>query len=248
MKEMAIFDHIVELRTRLIRAVIAIVGMFAIALFFSNQILEFLKVPLLKSLPAGTSSRAALHFTSPTDVFVVSLQVSFLAAVVVGAPFWLYQFWKFVEPALYANEKRKILPFAVSSIAFFWIGMLFCYFGMLPVTMQYLIGVGTEVGTPMITITEYVSLVNMLFLGFGLVFETPLVLVLLALLGILSATSLKEFRRYAIVVILLVAAILTPSPDILSQIIMAIPMYLLYELSIFIIARIERKQNIAIQP
>lgn len=245
MKEMALLDHVVELRTRLIRAVIAIVAMFAIALFFSNQILEFLKIPLLKSLPAGTPSRAALHFTSPTDVFVISLQVSFLAAVVVGAPFWLYQFWKFVEPALYPNEKRKILPFAVSSIAFFWMGMLFCYFGMLPVTMQYLIGVGIEVGTPMITITEYVSLVNMLFLGFGLVFETPLVLILLALLGILSATSLREFRRYAVVVILIVAAILTPSPDILSQVVMAIPMYLLYELSIFVISRIEKR---SVQP
>lgn len=247
MKEMPLFEHITELRIRLIRAVIAILVMFCAAFFFANDILEFLKQPLLKSLPAGTASRAALHFTSPMDVFVISLQVSFLAAVVIGAPFWLYQFWKFIEPALYPNEKKKILPFAVSSIAFFWLGMLFCYFGMLPVTMKYLIGVGIEVGTPMITITEYVSLLNMLFLGFGLVFETPLVLILLALLGILSATSLKEFRRYAVVVILFISAILTPSPDMLSQVVMAVPMYVLYELSIFLIVRIEKKQALAVQ-
>lgn len=230
-KIMGLWDHLDELRSRIVRAGITIMICFVIALAASTQIIAFLRKPLEQALPDGMS---ALHFTGPMDVFMVKVKVAFLIAVVFGAPVWLYQFWKFVEPALYPKERRYVMPFIIASIGCFLAGVAFCYFLMLPMALHYLIGIGLEVGTPMITITDYISLITVMILGFGLVFETPVILVLLGMLELVTAEALASQRRLTFVIILIVAAVITP-PDPISMMGMAIPCYLMFEVSILII-------------
>lgn len=228
---MGLWNHLDELRTRLIRSVLTLLVLFVFALAFSKPILNFMKAPLEKILPANT---AALHFTGPMDVFMVNIQISMLAALIFGAPAWLYHFWKFLEPALSESERKYVLPFITATIVCFFSGVAFSYFFMLPLALSYLVGLGMEVAAPIITITDYVSLTTVLLLSFGLVFETPVLLVLLAVLGIVSAEMLAAQRRVTFVLILVVAAIITP-PDPISMLGMAIPCYLMYELSILVI-------------
>jgi sec-independent protein translocase protein TatC len=190
-----------------------------------------MKAPLEKILP---SNAAALHFTGPMDVFMVNIQIAMLAALIMGAPAWLYHFWKFLEPALHEREKKYVLPFITATIICFFMGIAFSYFFMLPLALSYLVGIGMEVAAPIITVTDYVSLTTVLLLSFGLVFETPVLLVLLAVLGIVTAETLAAQRRITFVLILVVAAVITP-PDPISMLGMAIPCYLMYELSILVI-------------
>ncbi|MCX6123823.1 MAG: twin-arginine translocase subunit TatC, partial [Proteobacteria bacterium] len=236
---MSLWGHLDELRTRIVRAGTALLVCFAIALGFSAKIVNFLKVPLEDSLPAG---QGALHFTGPMDVFMVNIKVAFLISVVFGVPVWLYQFWKFVEPALYPKERKFVLPFIVATIGCFLTGVAFCYYFMLPLALHYLIGIGLEVGTPMITITDYISLITVMILGFGLVFETPVILVLLAMLNLVTAEALAAQRRLTFIVILIISAVITP-PDPISMIGMAIPCYLMYELSIVIIRLLKKRRK-----
>jgi len=238
-KVMSLWEHLDELRTRIVRAGIAILVCFMVALAFSARIVNFLKVPLERALPEGMS---ALHFTGPMDVFMVNIKVAFLMSVVFGAPVWLYQFWKFIEPALYPKERRLVVPFMFATIFCFLAGVAFCYFFMIPMALAYLIGIGLEVGTPMITITDYISLITVMILGFGLVFETPVILVLLAMLELVSAAALASQRRVTFVIILIVAAVITP-PDPISMMGMAIPCYLMFELAILLIRILERRRG-----
>lgn len=228
---MGLWSHLDELRVRVIRAGLTIFVLFIITLGLSKHILNLLKLPLQGALPPNMT---ALHFTGPMDVFMVNIQIAVLASVVLGAPAWLYHFWKFLEPALHPNERKYVLPFIVASVSCFLLGIIFSYFLMLPLALQYLVGLGLEVASPIITVKDYISLVTVVMLGFGLVFETPVLLVLLALLDIVSAETLAAQRRITFVIILIVAAIVTP-PDPISMLGMAIPCYLMYELSIFII-------------
>lgn len=228
---MGLWSHLEELRVRLIRAAITLFIFFVIALAMSKYILNILKSPLQAALPPDMT---ALHFTGPMDVFMVNIQIAVLASVVLGAPAWLYHFWKFLEPALHAKERKYVLPFIGASVSCFLLGILFSYFFMLPMALKYLVGIGIEVAAPIITVTDYISLVTVIMLGFGLVFETPVLLVLLALLDLVSAETLAAQRRVTFVIILIIAAIITP-PDPVSMLGMAIPCYLMYELSIFII-------------
>ena len=237
-KVMSLWDHLSELRTRIVRSAITIIGLFIVAFVFSDQILVFLKDPLASALPPEINSD--LHFTGPLDVFITKIKVSFLVAVVFGAPFWLFQFWKFFEPALYPRERKYIVPFAFASSVLFLTGVSFCYTFILPMTLEFLINMGMEVGTPIITITDYISLLMILIFGFGLVFETPVLLVLLALLEIVDAKMLAEYRKFVLVGILVLGAMLTP-PDPISQVAMAVPVYLMYEISIVVIRFIKGK-------
>jgi sec-independent protein translocase protein TatC len=230
-KVMGLWGHLDELRSRLVKSGITVLILFVIALAFSTKILNVLKRPLVEALPHGT---AALHFTGPMDVFMVNVKVAFLMSVIFGAPAWLYQFWKFLEPALYPKERKYILPFIIATICCFLGGVAFAFYFMIPMALQYLLGIGLEVATPIITITDYMSLITVMILGFGLVFETPVILVLLAMLDIVTAEMLAAQRRLTFVAILILAAIITP-PDPISMIGMAIPCYLMYELSILVI-------------
>jgi sec-independent protein translocase protein TatC len=238
-KIMGLWGHLDELRDRLVKSGVTIMILFVISLAFSAKILNFLRAPLESVLPPGIT---ALHFTGPMDVFMVNIKVAFLMSVIFGAPAWLYQFWKFLEPALYPKERKYVTPFIAATIACFLMGVAFCYYFMIPMALHYLIGIGLEVAAPIITITDYISLVTVMILGFGLVFETPVILVLLAMLDIVSAETLAAQRRLTFVIILIVAAVITP-PDPISMLGMAIPCYLMYELSILIIRVIKGKRQ-----
>lgn len=239
-KVMSIWDHLAELRTRLVRSLFAVLVLFGIAYGFCDQIIIFLKQPLMAVLPKNAQT---LHFTGPMDVFLVQIKVAFLVAAVAAAPIWLYQFWKFFEPALYPRERRYILPFIFASTILFFIGVAFCYFVMLPVTLDFLITMGMEVGTPLITITDYIHLLMMMILGFGVVFETPVLIVLMALLDLVAVETLTGNRRIVILGILIVSAVATPSPDPLSQLAMAGPVYVMYEMAILVVKFIKKRQG-----
>lgn len=235
-KLMTLWGHLDELRSRIVKSLWAVTIFFFVAISFATDLINFLQRPLLAALPPD---QRTLHFTGPMDVFVANIKVSLLTALVIGSPFWIYQFWKFIEPALYDHERKWILPFVVTSIILFLSGVSFCFFVMMPVALSYLIGLGMEVGVPIITITDYLSLLIILLFAFGLVFETPLILVLLSLLDLVSAKSLSEHRKIIVVAILVIAAVLTP-PDVISQSMMAVPMYIMYEAAVVIIRLIER--------
>lgn len=230
-KIMSLFGHLDELRSRVIKSLIAIMLGFFVSMAFSASLLQFLKRPLVKVFPPGIQP---LHFTGPMDVFLAEIRVSFLAAIALTSPLWLYQFWRFFEPALYQKERKYILPCIVISVLLFLTGLAFCFFIVLPMTLSFLIQLGTEVGTPMITIVDYLGLLSLMLFGFGFVFEAPLILVLLAWIGLLDADTLSRHRKAVIVGVLVVGALLTP-PDPISQVAMAIPLYLMYEASILLI-------------
>jgi len=238
--DMPLTQHLDELRTRVTRSVTVIMIAFMILLFKAQDLINFLKTPLVNALPPGTP---ALHFTGPMDVMFIGMKVAFMVAVIITSPFWLREFWKFFEPGLYPQERKHILPFIWGSIVLFLAGVSFCYFVALPWTLGFLIQIGLEVGVPIITVTDYVNLLILLFAGFGLVFETPLILVLLSMIGVIDSTTLVTQRRIAIVIILIVAAILTPGPDPVSQFVMAFPLYGLFELSILIIKWLEKNRG-----
>ncbi|RZA21918.1 MAG: twin-arginine translocase subunit TatC, partial [Proteobacteria bacterium] len=175
--------------------------------------------------------------------FMANVKLGFFTATIISCPIWLYQLWKFLEPALYETEKKYILPFMFFSISLFLAGVALCYYVVLPIALEYLIGLGKEMGTTaIITISDYLSLVMLMMLGFGLVFETPIVLVLLALLDLISADTLRSNRRVIVVIITIVAAIATPTPDPISMLAMAFPMWLLFEGSILVIAWLKREK------
>ncbi len=238
-KVMSLFGHLNELRIRLVISFLGIFLVFCACLFFSTPILIYLKEPLIAALPAGANN---LHFTGPLDVFMISIKVAFLSAVVLASPLWLYQFWRFVEPALYPKERRLILPFFFASLLLFLGGISFCFKLVLPMGLGFLISMGTDVGTPIITITDYIGLVILMIFGFGFIFETPLVLILLGILEIVNSKALKAVRRHVVILVLFVGALLTP-PDPLSQIAMAIPLYIMYEIAIMVISLIEKRRS-----
>ena len=237
---MPFFEHIDELRSRLIKSLAVIVLLFILSIIFSTDIINLLQLPLKAALPQGSS----LHFTGPLDVFTASIRVSFLVAIVCASPIWIYHFWQFIEPALYETEKKYLLPFTIVSTLLFFFGICFCFFLILPLTLEFLISLGSEVGTPIITINDYLAMIQLMIFGFGFIFETPLILVLLASLGVVSSQTLANYRRFVIVATLVIGAILTP-PDPLSQIAMALPLYVMYEVSIVIIRRLEKRNKVA---
>lgn len=237
-KVMSLWDHLSELRSRIMRSLWGVMAVFMICFAFADTLIKILKVPLIDALPKGAN---ALHFTGPLDVFMVQLKVAGLVGIVASCPIWLYQFWKFFEPALYPRERRYILPFIVVSTFFFFGGAAFCYFVVLPFTLKYLINMGMQVGTPLITIKDYVSLLLMMLGSFGAIFEVPVIIVLLAMLDIITLESLTAFRRYVVVVVLVVSALLVP-PDPISQVAMAVPLYGMYEVAIIVVRFIKRAQ------
>lgn len=241
LKVMGIFEHIDELRSRLVKSVLVLIVMFFVCYAFAAEILGYLRQPLVEVLPSGTPS---LYFTGPMDVFMANVKIGFFTALIISCPIWLYQLWRFLEPALYETEKKYVVPFMVFSIGLFLAGVALCFYVVLPIALEYLIGLGKEMGTtPIITISDYLSLIMLMMFGFGLVFETPVVLVMLALLDLISADTLRANRRITIVVIVIVAAIATPTPDPISMLAMAIPMWILFEASIVLIAWLKREKK-----
>lgn len=222
-------SHLVELRDRLLRAIIAIVVVLVALFPWAKEIYAFLAHPLTAVLPRG----ATMIATDVTGTFLVPLKVTALAAFVVALPYVLWQAWAFVAPGLYHHEKRLAVPVIVSSFLFFLIGMSFAYFVVFPVAFGFFAGY-TPAGVQMMTdIDKYLSFVITMFIAFGLTFEVPVVVIVLVRLRIVSIEKLKAARPYVIVGAFVIGAIFTP-PDVVSQLLLAVPLWLLYELGILL--------------
>jgi sec-independent protein translocase protein TatC len=230
--EGTLISHLLELRSRLVRAVTVVLILVLPAAYFRNDIFDALARPLIKQLPKGASLITTGVMTPFTTPFKLSIYVALFAAM----PYVLYQIWAFVAPGLYRKEKRFAVPLLVSSIVLFYTGMAFAYQFVFPVLFKFFAG-ATPTGVQMMPdITSYMDWAMTMFLSFGVAFEVPVAVVLLALTGIISVEKLTKARGYVIIGIFVVAAILTP-PDPISQTLMAVPMWLLYELGL-IMARV----------
>ena len=231
--------HLAELRKRLGISVLTIFIMFAIAFIFHNAILEWITQPLNDALTqvAKISKKAAEGMITTHQVggaFFVALKVSFFAGLLASLPIILYQLWLFIAPGLYENEKKMVLPFVVGGSVMFLIGVLFAYYIVTPFGFQFLITFGSFLYTPLINIEDYVGFFTKIMFGFGLAFELPVFAYFLALLGLITDRTLIDFFKYAIILIFMVAALLTP-PDVLTQLLMAAPLVILYGVSILIV-------------
>jgi sec-independent protein translocase protein TatC len=232
MPTMGFLDHLEELRKRLIYSIIAVAAGFFGCWGFARNIYEVIQRPVIDALQRNGLT-AKLVFLNPTDPFNLYLKVAGMAGLFVASPFVLYQVWCFISPGLYRNEKRYVMPFMFSTVALFLSGGYFGYKIVLPQALVFLIGFGKDF-QPMITVTEYSSLFLSIIVGLGVVFEMPIVIFFLALMGIVSAGWMWHNIRYAILGIFVIAAIITPTPDILNMCIFAAPMLVLYVLSIAI--------------
>ncbi|MGB9699544.1 MAG: twin-arginine translocase subunit TatC [Thermodesulfobacteriota bacterium] len=227
-KKLPLSAHLEELRKRLIYSFIAIGVAFAIAYAFIKQIVEILMRPLLQALPTGSS----LIFTAVPEAFFTYLKAALLAGVFFSFPFILYQIWAFVSPGLYEREKKYVLPYIFVSSFFFIIGAVFCYFIVFPIIFRFFLSFSSEFIRPLPAIREYLSFTIKLLLAFGLLFQWPAMILFLARMGVVSPKTLSQNRKYAILAIFVVAAILTP-PDLVSQLLLAGPLLLMYEISIW---------------
>jgi len=222
--EGTLISHLLELRSRLIRAAIAVLIAFIPCAFYANRIFSYISQPLRQKLPPG----AHLIATGVMTPFTVPFKLSFFVALFAAMPYVLYQVWAFVAPGLYRHEKIFAVPLLITSIILFYIGTGFAYFFVFPLMFKFFTSVAPEGVTVMTDITSYMDFSLTMFLAFGVAFETPIAVVLLVITGLVSLEKLKATRGYVLIGVFIVAAILTP-PDALSQTMMAIPMYLLYE-------------------
>jgi sec-independent protein translocase protein TatC len=234
--ERPLVAHLLELRSRMIRALAGLVVALACLLPFANRLYAVLAQPLLDKLPAG----GQLIATQVASPFFAPMKLAFFVAVVVAMPWLLYQAWAFVAPGLYRREKRLALPLLASALLLFYAGCAFAFFLVLPAVFGFLTQVTPDGVAMMTDISAYLDFVLVLFLAFGLAFELPVALVILALLGWVTPAQLREGRGYAIVGIFIVAAIVTP-PDVISQLMLAVPMCLLYEAGIVAAALVARR-------
>ncbi len=229
-KEMTFIEHLEELRKRVIVSLIAVGVCFIISYIFSKQILSFILLPYTKNV-----GKNPLVFITPVEGFLTYLKVAFFSGLFFASPVILYEFWAFVDPALYPHERKVAFPTLVLSIIFFVGGCAFCYFLVLPIAVKYLIlGFSSDILSPMISVGKYLSFSLVLILAFGLIFESPLVLFFMNRLGLIQVETLTKNRSVIIVVIFIIAAILTP-PDVISQILLALPLLFLFELTILAI-------------
>lgn len=228
--EQPFVQHLMELRDRLVKSMLALALMtVALALYPGPaELYDWLAAPLVAHLPAGTH----LIATSVISPFMVPLKIMLMAAFLLALPFILWQVWAFVAPGLYAHERRLVLPLVISSTLLFFVGVAFCYFFVFGQVFAFIQSFAPKSITAAPDIEAYLSFVLSMFLAFGLAFEVPIVVVVLARMGLVSVARLREFRGYFVVLAFVIAAIVTP-PDVVSQLALAIPMCLLYELGIW---------------
>ncbi|MDZ4141673.1 MAG: twin-arginine translocase subunit TatC [Methylotenera sp.] len=222
-------SHLIELRNRLLRIVVGFIVVFVVFFPFANKIYALLAAPLLSKLPAGGQMIA----TAVTTPFFVPMKVAMMAAFIVSLPHTMYQVWAFVAPGLYAHEKKFMIPMIVASCLLFLIGMAFAYFLVFPVVFGFIVGVAPVGVAVMTDIGNYLDFVMTLFFAFGLAFQVPIAVVMMVRFGWMTIVQLKDARGYVIVGAFVIGAIFTP-PDIISQFMLAVPMWLLYELGIVI--------------
>ncbi|WP_374244225.1 twin-arginine translocase subunit TatC [Zoogloea sp.] len=236
-QEDSFISHLVELRDRLLRAVVAVVAVFVCLMPWAGDIYDILAHPMMQALPEGTRMIA----TGVVTPFFVPMKVTLLVAFVVALPFVLYQAWCFIAPGLYAHEKRLGLPLVVGSTILFLAGMAFCYFFVFGTVFKFIAQFAPKSITPAPDIEQYLAFVMSMFLAFGITFEVPVFVIVLTKMGIVDVAKLKEARPYVIVGAFVIAAVVTP-PDVVSQLLLAIPMCLLYELGVFLARFVTRRE------
>ncbi len=239
-------SHFIELRSRLIKSIIFIILIFIISYTFADEIYNFLVEPYAKAVKDDESSRR-LIFTALHETFITYLKVAFFVAIFLGSPILLIQIYKFIAPGLYNNEKKAILPYLIFTPILFLLGGLLVYYLVMPLAIKFFLSfetMGSDTNLPIqleAKVNEYLSLIMRLIFAFGISFQLPILLNLLARIGVVNSNYLKNRRRYVIVIIFTLAAILTP-PDPITQIGLAIPLLLLYELSIITVKFTEKKK------
>lgn len=234
--EAPLLEHLVELRKRLIISLAGIAGLTVFCFIFASWIYDFLLVPFKRAVPG-----ADLIFTAPQELFFTYLNVALFGAIFLGFPIVASQIYMFVAPGLYKKERKAFVPYLIATPVFFVLGGLMVYFAVLPMALHFFAGMQTEDIKMLTSVSEYLGLAMTLIIAFGICFQLPVVLTLLAQIELITVGQLKKGRRYAIVGILAVAAFLTP-PDPISQIGLALPMYLLYEVSILSVRWVEQKR------
>ena len=235
---MTLMGHLNELRRRLFRIVIIVLLGFVAFYGVAEYLYAYLSAPLQAQLPAGSK----LIYTSPAGAFFTYMKVALVASLFGTSPISFYQVWAFIAPGLYKEEKRAVLPLAFFSSIFFVAGAAFCFFTVFPIAFKFFMGFATDTIVPMISVEEYLGFALKLLIAFGVVFEMPLFAYFLSRFGILSPDFMRRQRRYAILFIFIIAAVLTP-PDVFSQCLMALPMFLLYEVSIYVSAMAYKKKE-----
>ncbi len=239
--EGTLISHLLELRSRLLRAMVAVLVAFLPCAYYSNQLFDWLSAPLLAKLPPGQK----LIATTVTATFTAPLKLSLLAGLLIAMPYVLYQLWAFVAPGLYRREKRFAMPLLVSAILLFYAGVAFSYALVFPLVFRFFIATTPQNVLFMADISNYLHFALTLFVAFGVAFETPVAVVLLVLTGLVPLARLRALRGYVLIVVFIIAAILTP-PDVMSQTAMAVPMYLLFEGGLLFAALLQR--NGAVDP
>jgi sec-independent protein translocase protein TatC len=236
--EMGLLDHLNDLRKRLSRSAVAVLVGFLACYAFAEEIFNFLLAPLRPYLPAGSG----LIFTSPPEAFFTYMLAAAVAGLFLMSPYVFYQIWQFIAPGLYEHERKWMIPIALCSALFFATGACFAYYMVFPVAFEFFMSYAKDIIQAQLKMEEYFSFTLKLMVAFGIAFELPLFVFFLARLGMVTAKSLRKFRQYAILIIFIVAAILTP-PDVVSQLSMAVPLLVLYELSIWVAHFFSTKQE-----
>ncbi|MGZ6237401.1 MAG: twin-arginine translocase subunit TatC [Syntrophales bacterium] len=237
-EKMPFTSHLEELRTRIIRIMIAAAIGFGVCWYFKEWLFQIITKPLHQVLPPNSF----MIYTSLPEAFFNYMKISFYASLFLTSPYILYQLWKFISPGLYKTEKKYMLPFVISSTILFICGILFGYYLALPPAFGFFVEFSSDFLKPMLSLREYLSFSLKLLLAFGVSFELPVAIFFLAKIGVVRSRTLSKNRRYAILIIFIAAAILTPSPDALTQIIMAVPLMGLYEIGIIVAKLAEKKR------
>lgn len=243
-KTMAFFDHVDELRERLMRCMYVFLAGFCGFYFKAEWFLQVLRKPLFDALPP---EQRHLYFTSLFETFMTHLKIAGVASLVFLSPFFFYQVWGFISPGLKDRERKMVVPFVSVASLFFIGGAMFAYFVLFPVGFKYFVTYGGPFDVPMLTIDSYYSMCLKLLLLFGVAFELPVFIVLLGALGLVDATTLRKQRRTAILVISVLAALFAP-PDAMSMLILGIPLYIMFEGSIWVVQWIGSKRAVVADP
>jgi sec-independent protein translocase protein TatC len=231
--DMPILDHLEELRWRIIKIVIALCVASVASYFFTDTLFRWIRWPLEVATPPG--KKITLNFLRIGEGFSVRIKLAMMAGIIISIPITLFQIWRFVAPGLYKHERRRILPLVFWSSILFLTGAAMCFFWVMPFTIKFLLAIAPEDVTPVLTINEYINFVMWTTVSFGAVFQLPLVALLLGKLGLINWRMLAKGRRYAIVGIAFVAAVVTPSTDAMTMTMLGLPLYLLYEVSIWLL-------------